>query len=160
MKRVFLVGWMAATVVALGQPPAERPPMSPERKAELVQRADEAWANLPAEAKIRLWRLHQALTQMPPEDRRFIHDRIERFLQMPPEEREQTRKNAQRWKEMSPEERERAREKFRQRRQEFEQKWRAEHPGEEPPPFPPRGRPQDGAAPKSVNPQPTEGEKE
>lgn len=120
-------------------PKRERPRMTEEQRAQAEQRVNGQWARLPVEAKLRVMRLHRALTELPPEERRFIHERIERFLNMPPEERERLEKNRQRWQEMNPEERQRAREEFRRRRQEFEEKWRAEHPGEEPPPFPHRG---------------------
>ena len=130
---------------------AERPPVPDEQKAQMEQRADESWNKLPAEAKVRLMRLHNALNQMPPEERRLIHERIERFLSLSPEEREQMHKNADRWRTMSPEERDKAREQFRIRRKEFEDKWRQEHPGEEPPPFPPHGR---RPPPRPENPEP------
>lgn len=132
--------WLAITLVlATGIVYAEeQPAAADEPKPATAERADATWSKLSPEAKTRLIRLHDALTQMPPEERKFIHDRVERFLNMSPEERDQIRKNAERWRNMSPEEREQARQQFRQRREEFEKKWREEHPGEEPP-FPPRG---------------------
>jgi hypothetical protein len=146
MNRYALSLLMALTVAAYAQdeparppePKRDRPPMSDEQRAQAEQRLDEQWSKLPVEAKMRVMRLHRALNQMPPDERKFINDRIGQFLNMSPEDRQRIRDNAKRWDTMSPEERQKAREQFRQRRQEFEQKWRAEHPGEEPPPFPPR----------------------
>src|SRR5205809_5431763 len=121
----------------LSAPPKhEKQPMTEEQRAQVEQRLNDTWQNLSLEQKSRLMRLHRALNQMPPEERRFIHDRIERFLNMSPDEREHLRKNAEHWQNMTPEERQQARERFRQRRKEFEEKWRQEHPGEEPPPYP------------------------
>jgi len=136
---------MSAAVAARGQdaatntPPPKhsaRPPMTDEQRAQTEERVNDAWNKLSLEAKQRVIRLHHALTQLPPEERKFINDRIKSFLDLSPEERQRIRDNAKRWEAMSPDERQKAREEFRQRRQEFEQKWRAEHPGEEPPPFP------------------------
>ena len=148
MKRMTLIAattgiFLTALTLARGQesePPAppkhEKPPMTEEQRAQVEQRLNDTWQNLSLEQKSRLMRLHRALNQMPPEERRFIHDRIERFLNMSPDEREHLRKNAEHWQKMTPEERQQARERFRQRRKEFEEKWRQEHPGEEPPPYP------------------------
>ncbi|MCG3147345.1 MAG: hypothetical protein PCFJNLEI_00784 [Verrucomicrobiae bacterium] len=133
LTRTLLAAGLITAGVTAQEPPAKRPPLSDEQKAQLEQRANDAWNKLPAEAKIQALRFHTALTKMPPEERRFIHERIRRFVEMPPEERQRLRENAKRWESMSPEEREHAREQFRQRRQEFEEKWRREHPGEEPP---------------------------
>ena len=55
---------------------------------------------------------------------------------MTPQERKQLQQNYQRWQQMTPEQRERAREQFLRHRNEFEEKWRKEHPGEETPPLP------------------------
>ena len=146
MKAFVLTLLMAAAVAQAQEPSTNapepkhpaRPPMTDEQRAQQEQRLNDSWNKLSAEAKARLMRLNRALNQMPPEERQFIHDRVERFLNMSAEERRQLKENAERWKNMTPEERQKARDEFRQRRQEFEQKWRAEHPGEEPPPFPPR----------------------
>jgi hypothetical protein len=143
MKRYAIIFLLAAAIVARAQDepvksPAtkrERPPLSDEQRTEMEQHANEAWNKLPLEAKTRVLRLHRALTQLPPEERKFINERIERFLNMSPDEKQQLKKNAEHWKNMTLEERQKAREQFRQHRQEFEQKWRQEHPGEEPPPF-------------------------
>jgi len=113
--------------------------MSADQKAKLESELNDVWSKLPLEGKVRIMRLHRALREMPKEDRQFMHDRVERFLNMPPEERDRLRQNREKWQQMSPEEREKAREEFRKRREEMEKKWRAEHPGEEPPPFGPRG---------------------
>lgn len=144
MNRYAFILLMAVTIVARAQdepkppePKRERPPLTDEQRTQLEQRANETWSKLSLEAKTRVLRLHRALTQLPPEERKFINERIERFLNMSPEEKQRLKDNAERWKNMPPEERQKAREQFRQRRQEFEQKWRQEHPGEEPPPFPP-----------------------
>jgi len=79
-----------------------------------------------------LMRLHRALSDMPPEERKFVHDRIERFLNMSQAEREKLKQNRQKWEQMTPEERQKAREEFRKHRQEFEQLWHRQHPGEDP----------------------------
>lgn len=147
MKRVYLLavaGLLISSVTfAQEQPPrGDRPPKEPmneQDRAQLEQRVDEAWAKLPVREKVQLMRFHRALRSMPPEERNFIRDRLERFVNMPPEEREKLKQNRERWLQMSPEERQRAREEFRKRRQDFEEKWRQEHPGEEPPPFLRRG---------------------
>lgn len=145
MKRILLltIATLAGATLALGQEQPERaktksdkPPLTDEQRAQTEQRLNDAWTALPVESKIRLMRLHRALSEMPPDERRFIHDRVERFLNMTSEEREELAKNRQKWEQMTPEERQKAREAFRKRRQEFEEKWRQEHPGEKPPPFP------------------------
>ena len=121
------------------QPPApnnERPPMTDEQRAQLEERLNNEWRAMPLEGKVRVMRLHRATHEMAPEDRKFIHDRVERYLNMPPEERERLKQNRQKWEGMTPEQRQQAREKFQQRRKEFEENWRRDHPGEEPPPFP------------------------
>jgi Fe-S cluster biosynthesis and repair protein YggX len=119
---------------------SDKPALTEEPRAQVEQRLNDAWSKLPLETKMRIMRLHRALGLMPPEERKFLHDRMERFLNMSPEERERLRKNVERWQKMTPEERQQAREEFRQRRRDFEEKWRQEHPGEEPPPFPYRPR--------------------
>lgn len=130
MNRVLLTGLAIMAAVTLHaqtatNSPQLRPAVTEEQKVRLAQRADEAWQQLPPDAKIQLLNLHKALTGMPPEERRFIHERIERFLNMSKDDRERIKKNSERWRAMTPEERERARERFRQ--------WRKDHPGETPP---------------------------
>lgn len=125
---------LAASLTARAQqPPA---PMTDDQRAQLEERLNNTWRSMPLESKMRVMRLHRATHEMPPEDRKFIHDRVERYLNMPPEERERLKQNRQKWEQMPPEQRQQAREKFQQRRKEFEEKWRHDHPGEEPPPFP------------------------
>ena len=139
-------------------PKSPKPPMTDEQRTQLEERVNTDWNSLSLDQKARLMRLHRALTQMPPEERKFIHDRVERFLNMSPEDRARLKQNAERWKNMTPEEREQARQKFHERRKEFEQKWRQEHPGEEPPPFPfhrQKGPPPDTGAP-ATPPAPTQ----
>jgi hypothetical protein len=137
--------WLAVLMLGAGfisraeEPPAppQRPtaPVADEQKAQLEKRLDETWKNLPLESKRNVLHLHRALTQLPPEERKFIHDRIERFLTMTPEEKQRIKENAERWKNMSADERQKAREAFRQQRHELEEKWRRDHPGEELPPL-------------------------
>ena len=127
--------------------PKPRQSMTEEQRAELEQHLDTAWSKMSIEGKTRLMRLHRALSEMPPDERRFIHDRIERFLNMSPAEREKLKQNKQQWEQMSPEQRQMAREEFRKRRQEFEERWRRERPGEEPPTNP-------SPDPKSLPPPP------
>jgi hypothetical protein len=113
--------------------PRAKAPMTEEQRAQLEQRLDAAWSKMPLETKQRLIRLHRALVEMPPEERKFIHDRIERFLTMTPAERKTLQQNNQKWDQMTPEEREKARDEFRRRRAELEEKWHREHPSEESP---------------------------
>jgi hypothetical protein len=146
MKRTLpfvVAGLLSATLVGAEEqatPPAapkhEKPAMTDEQQAQTEERLNKAWNSMSLVSKMHLMRLHRALHQMPLEERRFIQDRVERFLNMSPEERERLKNNKEKWEKMNPEERERAREQFHKRRQEYEQKWRQEHPGEEPPPFP------------------------
>jgi len=129
MKRVLLTGLAILAAVGVRAEtgtnlPPHRPALTDAQKAELVQRADETWSQLPPDAKIRLLHLHKALTGLPPEERQFVHERIERYLNMTPEDRERIKKNNERWHAMSPEERDRAREQF--------QQWRIDHPSELP----------------------------
>ena len=63
--------------------PHSKPPMTEEQRAQMEQRLNDAWARMPVEAKSRLMRLNRALSEMPPEERKFVHDRIERFLGEP-----------------------------------------------------------------------------
>ena len=154
MRRIFLLAALtvgALAMTTLAQPPAapmpaptdqpnkpkSRSPMTEEQRAQLEQRLNESWAKLPVEAKSHLIRLHRALSEMPPEERKFVHDRIERFLNMSPAERERLKQNRQKWEQMTPEERQKAREDFRKHRQEFEQQWRRDHSGEDPQSSPP-----------------------
>ena len=133
MKRAILTGLAilaavtARAQIATNTPDPQPPAMTAEQQAQLALRADEAWKQLPPDAKIRLLNLHKALTGMQPEERRFVHERIERFLNLTPADRERIKKNSERWHTMSPEERERARAQFHQ--------WRKDHPGELPPPL-------------------------
>ena len=154
MRRIFLLIVLAIGTVVLAaqaqQEPSSPPPMPPpppidqakpkprspmtdEQRAELEQRLDAAWGKMTLEGKTRLMRLHRALSEMPPDERKFIHDRVERFLNMSPAEREKLTQNRQQWEQMSPEQRQDAREEFRKRRQEFEERWHREHPGEDSP---------------------------
>lgn len=149
MKSLALALIIIAAGASAQEPPRDRPPLTDEQKAQMEQRANEAWNKLSPEAKAQVLRLHSTLNQMPPEERRFIHERIKRFVEMSPEERHRLKENSARWKQMTPEQREQAREQFRQHRKEFEDKWRQEHPGEEPP-FPPRGH----KAPRNESPNP------
>ena len=138
------VWFVAFTVVARGQdqqstqqrtPARGDAPRSAQDRATLEERLNNAWNSMPLEEKGRVMRLHRGLRELPPDERKFINERIDRVLKMSPEQRQQLRQNYQRWQAMTPEQRQQAREEFRKRRQEFEQKWRKEHPGEEPPPF-------------------------
>jgi hypothetical protein len=113
--------------------PRQKPPMTDEQRALAEQRLDARWSQLSLEGKTQLMRLHRALAEMPPEERKFVHDRIERFLNMTPAERAQLQQNRTKWEQMTPTERQRAREEFRKRRQEFEQQWRRNHLNGEPP---------------------------
>jgi Protein of unknown function (DUF3106) len=138
---VLMMGMALSTVFAQQESPSQPPddvakpkakvPMTDEQRAQLEQRLDAQWSKMPVEAKTKLMRLHRALSEMPPDERRFIHERIERFLNMSPAEREKLQQNRQRWEQMSPEQRQKAREEFHKRRQEIEEKWHHEHPGGE-----------------------------
>jgi hypothetical protein len=151
MRRNFLLSFLligAVTGTSLAQQPALPTPspsdqtnkpraksaMTEEQRAQMEQRLNEQWTKMPVEAKSRLMRLHRALSEMPPEERKFVHDRIERFLNMSQAEREKLKQNRQKWEQMTPEERQKAREEFRKHRQEFDQQWRRAHPGEDPTP--------------------------
>ena len=129
------------------QPPSDHPALTEQQRAENERRLDEAWGKLSLEGKARLMRLHRALREMPAAERRFIHDRIERFLNLSSEDKQKIRENAERWRKMTPEQREQARQEFRARRRQFEEKWKQEHPGEDPPPFPFRGAPESAPPP-------------
>jgi Spy/CpxP family protein refolding chaperone len=116
--------------------PRAKSVMTEEQRAQMEQRLNETWSKMPVEAKSRLMRLHRALSEMPPDERKFVHDRIERFLNMSQAEREKLKQNRQKWEQMTPEERQKAREEFRKHKQEFEQQWHHDHPGEEATPNP------------------------
>ena len=155
MKRsLFFTAWIAALAAmnALAQqpPPPPPPPLPPvsaqarpkqpmteQQRAVLEQRLDAQWSRMSLEGKQHMMRLHRALTEMPPDERKFIHDRVERFLNMTPAERARLQQNKQRWEQMTPEQRQQAREEFRRRRQEFEQKSNREQTGGEPQGNPP-----------------------
>jgi hypothetical protein len=126
---------VAAALAQEAPPKREHQPMTDEQRAQLEQRLNDAWSKLSVREKNQLLRLNRVLREMPPDEQKFIHERIERFMNMPPEERRKMRENAERWKKMTPEEREKARQQYQQKRREFEEKWRKEHPGQEPPPF-------------------------
>ena len=121
--------------------------MTEEQRVQMEQRLDAQWNKMSVEGKSHLMRLHRALSEMPPDERKFIHDRIERFLNMSPAEREKLNQNRQKWEQMTPEERQKAREEFHKRRQEFEERWRHEHTGGEPLTNPP---------PRDAGPPPTQ----
>ncbi|MCX7887623.1 MAG: DUF3106 domain-containing protein [Verrucomicrobiae bacterium] len=129
MIRFLQLALLLAPMLWLAQPSgAER---RPPDEAQL----DQTWNSLTPREKAQALRFYQALRQMPPDERKFITERIERFIHMSPEERRKLKENQERWQKMTPEEREKARERYRQRREEFEAKWRKEHPGQEPPAF-------------------------
>jgi Spy/CpxP family protein refolding chaperone len=132
--------------------PRAKSPLTEEQRAQMEQRLNDAWAKMPVETKSRLMRLHRALSEMPPDERKFVHDRIERFLNMSQSEREKLKQNKQKWEQMTPEERQAAREEFRKHRQEFEQQWHRTHPSEDPTPNPSNetktpSSPEDNSAP-------------
>lgn len=116
--------------------PSAASPKAAERPAPDEAQLDQKWNGLSPRDKASAMRFHQTFRQMPAEERKFINDRIERFMQMPADERRKLKENNERWKKMPPTERQQAREQYEQRRKEFEEKWRKEHPGQEPPPFP------------------------
>jgi Spy/CpxP family protein refolding chaperone len=134
--------------------PRQKQPLTDEQRALVEQRLDAQWSKMSLEGKQHVMRLHRALTEMPPDERKFIHDRVERFLNMTPAERAQLQQNKQRWEQMTPEQRQRAREEFRSRRQEFEQQWRRSHPGNEGQVSPPPPPPENNGAPASPPPPP------
>ncbi len=146
MKRILLLSllMLAGAALTLAQqqtnqttkPKIDKSPLTAEQRAQMEQKLNDEWSALPIESKTHLMRLYRALSQMPPDERKFVHDRIERFLNMSPDERERLAQLRKKWEQMTPEERQKARDEFRKRRQAFEEKWRQEHPGQEPPPFP------------------------
>src|SRR5438093_752909 len=125
---LIAIAVIASTLVSAQepQPPAapkhKKPPLTEEQRAELEEQFNNTWNTMPFDQKARLMHLHRALNEMPPEERRFIHDRVERFLNMSPEEREKLAQNRKKWEQMTPEQRQQAREKFHQKRKEFEDK--------------------------------------
>jgi hypothetical protein len=102
-------------------------------KAQAEQKLNEAWGQLTLEDKMALMRFHRVMSDLPPEQRKIIRDRIGRIMSMTPEQRQRLEQNLKRWQQMTPQERQHAREVFRRRRQALEEKWRREHPGQEPP---------------------------
>ena len=140
--------------------PRSKTALTEEQRAQMEQRLNEEWNKMPVESKARLMHLHRALSEMPPDERKFVHDRIERFLNMSAAEREKLKQNRQKWEQMTPEERQKAREEFRKRRQEFEQQWNREHSGENPTPNPanepntPTPPETNGAPPPATTPAP------
>jgi hypothetical protein len=131
---VLMFGAVISAVFAQQESPSQPPSdaAKPKVKSPMLdeQHLDAQWNKLPVETKAKLMRLHRALAEMPPDQRKFIHDRIERFLNMSPAERERLQQNRQKWDQMSPEQRQKAREEFRKSRQEIEEKLQHEHPGE------------------------------
>jgi len=107
------------------KPKREKPVLTDEQRAEMEQKLDQSWSKLPLESKVHLMHLHRALTQMPPDERKFVHERIERFINMSADERKRLMENAKVWHNLTPEQRQKAREDFR--------KWRQDHPAQEPP---------------------------
>jgi len=169
---IVMVGsGIAPNVFGAEEPPGRGPnrgggAQSDQDRVAAEERLNSAWNSMPFEEKMRVMRLHRGLRALPPEERKRINDRIDHFLNMSPQERQRLQQNYQRWQRMSPEERRRAREEFNRRRKEFEEKWRKEHPGEEPPPYlprrggppnrpgpPPAQPPQEGGQPISPAPQ-------
>ncbi|MGA2603698.1 MAG: DUF3106 domain-containing protein [Verrucomicrobiia bacterium] len=148
MKRFLFLAAVMMGVVAMSTlaqqppPPPPPPPVSPQPKlkqpmteqqrALAEQRLDTQWSRMSLDGKMHVMRLHRALTEMPPDERKFIHDRVERFLNMTPAERARLQQNKQKWEQMTPEQRQQAREEFRKRRQEFEERWNREQAGGEP----------------------------
>jgi uncharacterized protein DUF3106 len=103
-------------------------------KTQAEQKLNDAWGKLSMEDKMALMRFHHAMRDLPPEQRKMVRERIGRLLSMSPAERDQLQKNLKKWQQMTPQERQKAREEFRRHKQVLEEKWRREHPGEEPPP--------------------------
>jgi hypothetical protein len=171
MKRAFFLTALMMGVAAISTfaqqplpvpppPPASpqprlKQPMSDEQRGLLEQRLDAQWSRMTLEGKQHVMRLHRALAEMPPDERRFIHDRIERFLNMTPAERARLQQNRQRWEQMTPEQRQLAREEFRKRRQEFEQQGRRNSAGEESPNNAPPPPVDNSGAPASPPPPPS-----
>ncbi len=131
----------------------KRPELTEEQRGQMEQRLNEAWSKLSVREKTIALRMQKALSQMPDHDRKFIHERIERFMNMSPEQKKQLHENAERWKNMTPEQREHARQQFREKRRQFEEKWKQEHPGEPVPPFP-FGRHKQPSPSEPAQPQP------
>jgi hypothetical protein len=134
-------------------------PQSAEDRAVTEERLNSTWNSMPVEEKMRVMRLHRGLRVLPPEERRAINERIDHFLNLSPQEQQKLQQNYQRWQQMTPEQRQRAREEFNKRRKDFEERWRREHPGEQPPPFlPRRGGPPNRPAPPPFEQPPHERE--
>jgi uncharacterized protein DUF3106 len=149
-----------STGESTNKPPRAKSAMTEEQRAQLEQRLNDTWSKMPVEAKARLMRLHRALNEMPPDERKFVHDRIERFLNMSQAEREKLKQNKQKWEQMTPEERQKAREEFRKHSQEFEQQWHREHSSEDPASSPANesktpSSPESSSTPPSPAPAPT-----
>jgi hypothetical protein len=152
MRKTLFINLTAVVALACGTVVCaqETAPPPPQRQGEKrfapadESQLNQAWSGMPLRDKASALRLYNALRQMPPEERKFVHERIERFMQMSPDERRKLKENNELWQKMTPEERQQAREKFTQRRKEFEEKWRKEHPGQQPPPFPYHHRKGDG----------------
>ena len=70
-----------AEVTPAPQPKVERAAMTDEQRAQMEQRLNEVWSKLSVREKSQLMKLQHALREMPPEERKFIHDRVERFYQ-------------------------------------------------------------------------------
>ncbi|MCK7473073.1 MAG: DUF3106 domain-containing protein [Rhodopseudomonas palustris] len=102
--------------------------VSAERPAPDETQLNQKWDALSPRDKASALRFYQTFRQMPADERKFINDRIDRFMQMPADERRKLKENNDRWKKMPLEERQQAREKYEQRRKEFEEKWHKEHP--------------------------------
>ena len=141
MRFPWLVVLGCAVLLGAGPLRAEEPSVleglegdtGAQDKAQTEQKLNEAWGQLPLEDKMALMRFHRVMRDLPPDQRKIIRDRIGRIMAMTPEQRERLEQNLKRWQQMSPQERQHARELFRRRRQALEEKWRREHPGQEPP---------------------------
>jgi len=143
MRSVQLAVLVGALLLgaAAGTTRADEPPVlegdagaaGGQDKAQAEQKLNEAWGQLSLEDKMALMRFHRVMRDLPPDQRKIIRDRIERIMSMTPEQRERLEQNLKRWQQMTPQERQRAREAFRRRRQALEEKWRRDHPGQEPP---------------------------
>lgn len=132
----FWVGLLSMTGRGWAEEVAKPSESSNEQQTQTEQRLNDAWNKMSLREKASALRLHHALREMPEKDRKFIQERIERFLHMSPAEKKQLRENAERWRKMTPEQREQARQQFREKRRQFEEKWKQEHPGEPIPSFP------------------------
>ncbi len=121
---------------ALSKTPVTKTPEQLEaERARRIEAQNKVWNAMSVEERARLLQLHSDLQQLPKEELKIIRERINRYLRMKPEERKQLEENYERWAKMSPAEREKARQSYLRLRWEHEQRWRKEHPGQEPPPF-------------------------